>query len=68
MTQSKAGSGQRAHGGQGGHLVASKLSEDWTIGSGHFGHTGGTTWDFNIYKSSSPEGIWERGIPGGKEL
>ena len=63
--QSKAGSGQRAQGGQGGHLLASKLSGH--IGSGHRGHTGGTTCDFNIYKSSSPGGIWDLGIPGGNE-
>jgi hypothetical protein len=32
------------------------------------GQTGGTISDFNMYKSSSPEGIWLAGIPGGIEL
>ena len=27
------------------------------IGSGHLGHTGGTTCDFKIYRSSCPAGI-----------
>jgi hypothetical protein len=37
-------------------------------GAGQIGQTGGTTCDFNIYKSSSPGGIILRGTPGGNEL
>ena len=66
--QSNAGSGHLAQGGQGGTLLRSVLSLLWTIGSGHLGHTGGTTCDFRIYKSSWPGGIWLALIPVGKEL
>ena len=69
--QSNAGSGQRAQGGQGGHLAEPEPEdpeepeepdpepeeEELIIGSGHLGHTGGTTCDFKIYRSSCPEGI-----------
>ena len=47
---SNAGSGHRAHGAQGGH----GLGRGHEAASGHLGHTGGTTWDFNIYSSSLP--------------
>jgi hypothetical protein len=43
---SKFGSGQRPHGGQGGHFAVFGQSVIDT--SGHFGHTGGTILDFNI--------------------
>ena len=59
--QSNAGSGQRAQGGQGGHLAELEPEdpepeepepepeeEELIIGSGHLGHTGGTTCDFKI--------------------
>ena len=56
LTHSNGGNSHLPHGLQGGHFVASKLSEHLTTGL-HLGHTGGTICDFSIYKSSSPEGI-----------
>jgi len=58
--QVKEGSGQRAHAGQAGQLEVSVVEEDDedvavdgnTTGAGQLGQTGGTTDDFNIYKSS----------------
>jgi hypothetical protein len=71
--QSKAGSGQRAQDGQGGHFSLLEDEEDSLfphvghVGQdGQAGHTGGTTWDFKMYKSSCPSGIILFGIPGGK--
>ncbi len=55
-----AGSGHRPHGGHGGHLPF----VGHTLISGHLGHTGGTIDDFKTYKSSSPFGICDGGIPG----
>jgi len=52
----KAGSGQRAQGGHGGHGV----SRGQLAFSGHLGQTGGTIFDFSMYKSSSPGGISRR--------
>jgi hypothetical protein len=49
----KAGSGHLAHAGHGGHFV---LFFGQTLISGHFGQTGGTIADFNMYKSSLPFG------------
>jgi hypothetical protein len=49
----KAGSGHRAHPGQGGQ----GFSRGQLAPLGHFGHTGGTILDFNMYKSSCPRGI-----------
>ena len=71
-----AGSGQRAQAGHAGQLEVSVLEDDDedvaveldTIGAGQLGQTGGTTEDFNIYKSSSPGGIMEAGIPPGSQL
>ena len=51
--QVKAGSGHRAHAGQGGHA----FWRGQLAASGHFGHTGGTMLDFKIYKPSSPRAI-----------
>ena len=70
---SKDGSGHLAHAGQGGHFEALSgslllLLLDEELYAGQAGHTGGTTWDFKIYKSSWPDGIWLAGIPGGREL
>ncbi len=59
---SNGGNSHLPHGLHGGHLVASKLSEHLTTGV-HLGHIGGTICDLSIYKSSSPGGIFERGIP-----
>ena len=59
--QSKEGSGQRAHGGHGGH----GLSRGQLVLVGQAGQTGGTIWDFKMYKCSSPLGIWDLGIPLG---
>jgi len=57
---SKEGSGHLAQAGHAGH--GSFLGQADTVG--HAGHTGGTICDFNIYKSSSPFGICDFGIPG----
>jgi hypothetical protein len=61
---SKEGSGHLAHAGQGGHGSCRGHTED----EGQAGQTGGTTSDFNIYKSSWPGGIADAGTPGGSEL
>lgn len=60
---SKLGSGHLLHGMQGGHFETSNFSSHFVIISGHFGHTGGTTSDFKMYKSSCPEGIKLLGMP-----
>ena len=67
LTQSIFGSGQRSQAGHGGHLFKSGLfsSLHFNTWLGHLGQTGGTICDFNIYKSSLPTGIFERGIPSG---
>ena len=71
--QVNAGSGQRPQGGQAGQLDVSVLDDDdvvggATTGAGQLGQTGGTTDDFKMYKSSSPGGIIDCGIPGGSQL
>jgi len=61
---SKLGSGHLAHAGHGGHFSVRGQADD----VGHAGHTGGTTSDFKMYKSSWPGGIMRAGIPVGNEL
>ena len=61
---SNAGSGHLAHAGQGGQ--GSCLGQAADVG--HAGQTGGTTSDFNIYKSSFPGGIWFFETPEGRVL
>jgi hypothetical protein len=63
--QSNLGSGHLAQGGQGGGGLSSL---HFRIGGGQAGQTGGTTSDFNMYKSSFPGGIIFLGIPLGNEL
>jgi len=57
----------RSQGGQAPHLVSSNLGSGQTR-FGHTGHTGGTTSDFKMYRSSCPVGICDLGTPGGNEL
>ena len=60
---SNAGSGHRAHGGQGGHFLLSLLEELPQFTLGQAGQMGGTISDLRIYKSSCPFGILFLGIP-----